>query len=92
VLEKLVHDLFLSGQDSNLNRFEDGQNAHWKLTRICTNSSVYEQIFYVLALRAHHERSTELLMIATALLTVMDSRERVSACRYVLELNRLQRD
>jgi hypothetical protein len=89
VLEKLAHDLLFFGQGSNLNRFKDGRDAHWKLMSVVTDLSVYEQIFYVLALRVHHERSTELLMIATPLLEVMDSRERLSACRYVSELNRL---
>jgi serine/threonine protein kinase len=92
VLEKLAHDLFLSGQDSNLNRFDDGRDAHWKHMSIVTDSTVYEHIFLDLALRAHHERRMELLMMATPLLEIMKFRERLSACRYVPELIQLQRD
>jgi hypothetical protein len=59
---------------------------------IVTDSTVYEQIFLDLALRAHHERRMELLMMATPLLEIMNFRERLSACRYVPELIQLQRD
>lgn len=91
VLKNLAHDIILSGQESILNRFDNGRDADWKLMSIVTDSSVFEQNFYVLALRAHRERSMEFLTIAISLLELMDSTERVSACLYVAELNSLRR-
>jgi serine/threonine protein kinase len=53
ILEPLVNNLMVVGQESALDRFDDGRDAEWQRVRYVTDSSVFQQIFKVLALRAH---------------------------------------
>lgn len=80
VLEKLVRDSLLSGQEWMLDRFDDSSDSRCELASIVTDSGVFEQVYYVLAIRARQKQNAELLVMGTPLLNNMDSAERVAAC------------
>jgi serine/threonine protein kinase len=87
VLESLVHSLLLSGQESILSRFDDGRDSGWRTISRVTDSSVFEQIFYTLALRTRSKPDESLVIIGRSLFDIMDLPERTAAYRYDKELN-----
>jgi serine/threonine protein kinase len=90
VLEPLIHELMLSGQEALLDRFDDGRDHVWRMISNMTDSGVLEQLFYVLALRAQSTRDVSLFTWAKPLLQMMDSAERAAACQFVVDVGVLQ--
>jgi serine/threonine protein kinase len=86
VLEPLAHNLILSGQETILNQFDDGRDTLWRTLNPINDSSVFEQIFYVLALRTHRTWDMNLLEWGKPLLEVMDAAERNAAYQLLEDL------
>jgi hypothetical protein len=86
VLELLAHNLILSGQETILNQFDDGRDTLWRTLNPINDSSVFEQIFYVLALRTHRTWDMNLLEWGKPLLEVMDAAERNAAYQLLEDL------
>ena len=86
VLKTLAHNLLLSGQESMLNRFDDGRDELWRQISPVTDSSVFEQLFYSLALRTQRTWNMELVTWGKPLLEIMDAAERSASYRFVEDL------
>jgi serine/threonine protein kinase len=82
-IEPLVHKLMAVGQQSALDRFDDGRDAEWQRTRHVTDSNVFQQIFKVLALRAHHRQNMELQVHSRCLLEIMNAVDEAASIQYV---------
>ncbi|KAL5116107.1 hypothetical protein ACEQ8H_006003 [Pleosporales sp. CAS-2024a] len=91
VLEQLACSLLLVGQEAMMNRFDDGWGSGWTQISFVTDSSVFEQIFYTLALGARHHDNAGLLALGMPLMNLMGSVERIAASQYIAQLDGAQR-
>lgn len=87
VLDTLAYTVTLSGREAMLNKFDDGRDKHWRHVNAVTDSSVFEQLFYAIILRARRVGSAEMMGWATPLLKIMEVDELHAARTFMEELH-----
>lgn len=69
-----------------LHLFDDGRNQLWRQETFVNDSSVFGQLFHVLALQSRNTWNMQLLTWGKPLLEIMNTEERVASERYVEDL------